>query len=830
MADLFTNTTFYASAVDGFRTPVSKLFEDPDVPDTSDGGASNPDFGGTGGGTPTGGDIGDVDGSGTSTLGPAPTITRKTHDHQVFVSAGGVMSVTYVADGDCTLVPKRPRANMTTSRTDDGRELTITWNVPIGEAGDSTYIGCEAWVYGGDTSENVNSLWDILHIGKDPDDIKTIGIDTAYPVLQAGIERPDLDSGDTVIIKDNTEADPTYSDFFDVLNVGYWGGTSGGTTNFSTPNGVSTSVRTVNVYGQDGVTITGTEEIKKVDKFTTIMAETPLGVILDREHDRRGCSMQGNFRGQDGNREVYGVKIKGIAQRHGPETFLLEGVDECAFEFCTLVMDTNPEQFEAKNGRDWYFGDQANWSNIASRSSYFERCMSIGNDRYGAINGKSPEYLPAGTKHCTFRQMIHTTACGQANIQRIFGGFNHYGARSNDRLNCMVVDSAFYEEGLRPRYTYIATTASYGQYQAPYEHASFMAVNEVGDDYYDEGLLSLNTTTHGYRTEHDDNSMRSQLKNSVFWDRKGDVGASPMMYVSRMDVDNVTVGKNSYPVSPSCVNDIGFSASTRASLSQLLMIHGAWDYAHASSDKTISGQGDSSDGDMCIIPPSAANSTYAGDIAGETLLIESSNAKSSGAHYISRTEENSTLRDLGIGCPNLFPQVSAGGGFRLDGDRDRYDGSGGFQYVNWLSEAPWIEFRRERQQYSCVANGLLFTGAVGMGKAGVNPTDYINRFGTTPNSPLNCPYIDNFYAKALGGGSVRLWWRPVCPAYRATITGYHLYIDGVKVTTDANPVPKDQTSYTYTGINTGSRNFNIVVIDPTLGNSGFSTTLLVTVT
>lgn len=824
MADLFTNTTLYASAVNGLRTPVSRNFEDPDVPDTGGGGAENPDPGGPGGGTPTGGDIGNVDGSGTSTLGPAPGVTRKTHSADIFVAAGGVMAVTYVADGTCTLVPKRPRADMTLSRTDDGRELTITWNVPAGEPGDSTYIGVEAWVYGDDTSENVTSLWDRLHIGKVAGDVKTIGVGTSYPVLQNGIERPDVDAGDTIIIKDGT-----YTDFYDVVNVGYWGGPSGGVTNFTTPNGVSTGVTTVNVIGSDGVTVTGTEDIKSVDKFTTIMAETPLGVVLDRQHNRRSCSLYGNYRGRDGNREVYGVKIKGIAQRHGPSTFVISGADECAFEFCSIVMDTNPEDYIAATGRTWTFGDGALWDSYANRNCYFENCISIGNHRYGLIIRSTPESNERASKHCSFRKMIHTSACSYSNEERIHGGFNFYGARTSERLNLLCVDSAFYEAGHRDRYTFIPTTLSYGQGIAPAEHASFLTVNESGDDFYDEGLISLNTTTSGYRLENDNQNIRSSLKNSVFWDKKGSTGSGAMVYISRMDVDNLTVGKSSNSINESCVRDIGFNASTRASFSKLLMIHGAWDYGYASGDKTISGQGDSSDGDMCIIPTSATNSTYTGDIAGETTLIGSSNAKSSGAHYISRTEEGSTLRGLDLGCSNVFPQIGVGGQRFLDGDRDRYDGTGGNQYINWLSEAPHLEMRKERQEYSCLANGLQFSGALGMGKAGVNPTDYINRFGTTPSHPLNAPYIDNFYVKALGGGGAIAWWRPVCPAYRSTITGYHLYIDGVEITTNG-PLKKDQTTYTYNTINPGTRAFNIVVIDPTYGNSGFSTTVLVTVT
>ena len=74
----------------------------------------------------------------------------------------------------------------------------------------------------------------------------------------------------------------------------------------------------------------------------------------------------------------------------------------------------------------------------------------------------------------------------------------------------------------------------------------------------------------------------------------------------------------------------------------------------------------------------------------------------------------------------------------------------------------------------------------------------------------------------VSNGDSVLTWRPICPAYRATITGYDIYVDNQLVATD---ISKQITSFTITGLNAGTRAFNIVVKDATYGDSGRSRTV-----
>lgn len=831
MADIFTNTTFY-SDVDpntGYRTPISLNYENPDVPDVPDEVVENPDPGGPGGGTGGGGDIGNIDGSGTSTTGTAPGLTRKTHDQDIFVVSSGTMTVTYVADGDCTILPKRPRADMTVSYTDNGREMTITWNVPANERGDSTYIGAEAWVYGSNAAEEaVTSIWDRLHINKTAGDIKVIGAGTSYPIIQTGIERTDIAAGDTIVINDGT-----YTDFYDVINFGYWGGETGGVANTTTPNGVSDGVTTVNVIGDDGVTVTGTEDIISISKYTAVMAATPLGVVLDRGYRNRGCRFYGDYRPtfQGGGRNLHGVKVKGVALRRWLDAFSIEHADDCHFEFCSAVSDINPEDYEAATNRTWGANYESSWNNggsfsmTSARNCSFNTTHSISNARFGYIFGSQTLAGTRGSKHSSVMKSMHTTACVYPYSNIRVQSYTWYGARSIDTTNCMSIDSAFFEAGYRDRYkpsTFEQNTVS------TVEHFSFISTNNLGDDIYSEGLISLNTTSGGYRSKANSSMIQSTVKNSVFWDKKGLISFRPMVEAQSTDFLNITVGKNAtvgIGVS-SCIRD---GADYNGVYENVLMLSGPWNYSYSSTDTSISGSPQSGDLNFGIIPPENSNPAYMAGVTDVTL-IQAQNAKTSGAHYISRTNPGSTLNSQNVGCPDVFPAVGTGGNLKLDADRTRYDGTGGNQYVSWLSEIPWIEFRRERQSYDCLANGQTFTGNVGIGKTGVNPTDYINRFGTTPLAPLNTPFIADIYGKALGSGAVNIWWRPVCPAYRASITGYHLYIDGVKVTPAGSQLSKESHSFSFTSVNTGARNFQIVVVDPVNGNSGLSRPLSITVT
>ena len=814
MPDLFTNTTFYASAdpTTGYRIPVALNFEDPENPDGG-GGVENPDPGGPGGGTGGGGDIGNIDGSGTTTIGNAPSITRKTHSQDIFVASSSTMSITYVAASACTWVPKRPRADMTVSFTDDGLEMTITWPVPANERGDSTYIGAEAWVYGGDDQEAVTQIWDRLHINKVAGDIKTIGVGTSYPLLQPGIERTDVNAGDTIVINDST-----YSDYYDVLNIGYWQDGSNGAINTQTPNGVSDGVDTVDVIGSDGITVTGTEDIVSITKFTTIMAATPLGAILDRNDFYHASRMYGNYRPgeRNGFRAIHGIKIKGIAIRHALSEFSIEHADSCAYEFCHHVSDSNPEDVETKHGEVWRNGDGGQFNATSARNCYFDACWSIGNDRFGLIIGSGTTYGSSGTKHTTFRRMGHTMACLQPNTQSITQDYTIYGGRSVELLNCIAVDGALFKDGYRAPYS----NQSAGPEELRVaEHSAFIATNYTGDDIYYEGIMSLNSTTCGYRCKTDALSIQSTVKNSVFWDKKYGFNSNAMSNAFDTDMINVTLGKNEDVFQGvSCIYDYD-GVSYQGSL----LLSGSWDYSYTSENVNAGGYPSAADVNFGFVPESFGDGSYIASLGtNESTSIEASNAKISGAHYIGYTAPGSTLRENNIGCPDIFATVGTGGNLKLDADLTRYDGLGANQMVNWLAEIPWIEIRRERQAYSCVANGQTFTGNVGISRDGINPTDYLNRFGTTPAHPLNAPMISDIYGKALGSGSVTIWWRPVCAAYRSSITGYHLYIDGIKVTPAGEQEPKESTSFTFTSVNTGTRDFQVVVVDPINGNSGLS--------
>ena len=808
---LFSNTTFFAdTGSNGLRTPVDLNFEStiPNPPPVT-----NPDPGGPGGGTPTGGDIGDVDGAGISTLGDAPTIARKTHSQDIYVSNSATMTITYVASEPCTMLPKGGFEDMVVSYSNDGLEMTLSWTCPANEPGDSYYIGCEVWKYGSDISEATNVLWDRLHVGKISSDIRFIGANTSQLILQNAIDQSDIVAGQTLIINEGV-----YTNSRDHLNVGYYDNNRGLSGVGLLPNGVQDGVYTVNVIGDDGVTVTGTEDIVKISKFTTVMAATPCSAIIDRLNRDFGSSLQGNYRdgGTDGFRTVHGIKIKGVALRNCLRGYSMARTDSCAFEWVSVMHDVLPSEYTAATGNPATYQDGASYAIQSTRNCYIDVFNGIHNNRFGAQMGSKEPWGENASKHTMFRRGFMTTGCVQARVDEIIQTYTGYGARHTRWLNCISIDGALFMAGIERD-----LPLSKSGKPADSEHTSFIHTNDGSDDNLADRCLSLNTSMAGYANDSRNDLIKSSLKNSVFWNKRKLNADGQEWFSSRsmvrgeyVDMLNLSIGKNER------VNT-GFASSALVVESagmdhdNILVAYPRWNYSY--TDQVLIGQpalgGNYAFAPETQLPPA----TYLSSLDQYTT-ITGNNLKTSGFHYISRIERNSTLAGQNTGCQSLFQTIGRTGKLYLDNDLTVYN-------INHLSRGPWREFRRERKTYNCTTNGITFTGDTGVAKDGIHPTDYINREGTSPDHPLNTPYIDDIYGKALGGGAVTLWWRPVCSAYRSTISGYNIFVDGVNI----GPQLKSATSIPLTNINPGTRVFEIQVIDAVYGNSGKSRALTITV-
>ena len=761
-----TNKTFYSNAVP--RTPVIDT-NTPPVEDPNAGGNQ---------GVPTGSDI--------IALGSVPNITRVGHTRDIFVALGATMSISYQADGDCVLLPKGGYEDMVPSWSTDGRTMTLTWDCPVDEPADSTYIGVEVWVHGDtSTTEAYAVHWDRLHVGKTAGDIKYIGANTDWPVLYPALAtRNDYVAGDTAVITDGT-----YSTNDDIVTIGY----SASKYNTTFPNGTTTDI-----------TFEG-NTFKYPVAHSNIMAETPLGVFLDRQHREGGVAMGGDNRpsSSTSNRQTQAINILGIDCLDTPYGFSLGGLDSCSINYSASVVST------LKTESPLSFGNGSNMGKRGTRNANFEYNLSFGNQRMLNFDGSDNI---AGT----WRGIFATNACTQLGDDFVTQTFTGYGSIDHDWLNCWSIDGALYALGI--------INDNLGRKPSP--NGAFITTNGQGHDYYGEGLLTLNTVRAGVFS--DDPNPRNNIKSSVFWHKANvlnDVG-SPMNLRSHVgrgkhNLENVTMGK-SLTASETGASSIQ-SGGLDNNFLRCLIANAVWGNPNPDtvSDATSSAQFT----DLYVVKPPTSISSV---LTASTGYASSTNTpKNLGLHYISRIEEGSVLDLLPNkrGCKNLFAARGRYGKRYSDESHEVYDGTGGLPYVNKMARGPWFEFRRSRQRYNCTSNGLNFTGDVGIAADGVHPVDYVNRFGTDPSTPENCPYIDDIYG-VVDGTTVNLFWRPVCAAYRATITSYTLLIDNAVAQENIDPT---SIGVSIANVPAGERRFEIICIDPTYGNSGKSTPVILTV-
>lgn len=762
-----TNRTFYSNAIP--RVPVIDTSVPPEeVPN------------------PTNPNVGQPTASETITAGTVPNITRVNHSQDIFVPLGTTMSISYQADNDCTLLPKGGYEDMVVSYSSDGRTMTLTWDAAIDEPADSTYIGCEVWVHGDTpTTEAYAVYWDRLHVGKTLSDLKYIGKSTSAPVIFPALRDGAYSPGDSVIITNGT-----YENTNDFIGIGYSGDAG---FNSSFPSGVG-----------EEITHEG-ESFYVPIKHTNIMAETPLGVLLNRNNDSKSVMVRGDARTGPNysNRLTYAINVLGIDLYKGIFGFDLQRTDSCSVNYSASVLDTNRD--ETPRG----FGDGANLVKRANRNANYEYVLSFGNQRLLNLDGN-------GEGRGVWRGVYGTSGATQISGEHITQTFTGYGAANQDWLNCWAIDGGLFAKGIRLPVA--------GNQPSP--NAVFITTNASGHNYYGHGLLSLNTVRSPLYS--DQPSPRNTFKSCVFWQKLNvtnflnePMDRRPMIARGLHDLEDITVGKN---LAATYADTSGINCGhLDVTFTRLLGINPVWDrnVPDIFADPTNTTQFQ----DLYLIKPAPGVDPELPNTSGyavSTLL-----PKDLGAHYISRIEHNSVLANLpgGRGCKDLFAAVGRYGKRYIDASREVYDGTNGRPRVNKMARGPWFEFRRARKRYLCTSNSLTFTGDIGVAKDGVHPVDYVNRFGTDPSTPENCPYLDDTYG-VVDGADVKLFWRPVCAAYRSTITGFSIYIDDVLHLENIAP---NATSVSISGVNPGTRRFEIVCIDPTHGNSGKSTPVILTI-
>lgn len=839
LATRFTNTEFYADLENGKREPVATNIdpdpgpiENPD-PGGDGGGGQNPggdQSGGDDGGNDqgTGGDIGNPSGSVTTTTGGAPVITRKNHSEDIFAQKGVEFSITYVSDRDCTFIAKKGfKKGQVETVSDDGREFTITFTPPLSMPGDSYYIGCKAEVYGDDGQPSSTLIYDIAHIGKEPSDIIRIGRGTGQEILQNALEDSSVGyfSGCTVVVEPGY-----YDDDRDYLHIGQWAASD------VIPNGMRGELVPKVVFQADAVTpfqdADGNDEIQyiqRTSKYTTIISRQPYKAIIDRKNFQRSdIEILGNYRaesftGSTGYREVFGIAVKGFACRNTTYNSRMEKVDSCKITDCSNMQSITTGQYMEQTGEPAFFSDGGMIATRSVRNCTIESINALANNRAGLFISGGGYFHPGqyldSTMYCRFKNIMLTHGCFQPFSQHISQTFLGYGGRNNDLINCWAIDSKFFISGYRSHPTEDRVVSVN-------DHFSFQITNASSEQFNLRRFLAINDSRGGVKLDQGDANTfegRTTISESVFWGKAAGISQNGIMDIRGFgELSNITVGK--VEDAPFYVVHAEFVLSSEG----VLVLNPTWDYAYP-QDPTLFGQPfnlfeNSADDKYCLISDNPTNAKM--NALDNSLFIDRQNTKSSGAQYVGRIDPGTNIANFGAGCTNIFADELRTETEYLDDDDTIYDGRSGERYINSYSRECWESWQEERRGWSTFVDDVEYTGAVGWcEQEGISPTDYINREGTSPDHPTNCPFIDDIYGKVVGS-DVKIWWRPVCAPYRDTITGYDIYIDRIRV---AENQPKEATQATLSNVESGTRVFEIIAKDPTFGDSGFSREVRLTI-
>lgn len=749
--------------------------------DPDEGDVGNPDPGGPGGSDPGGGDIGSPTGGGvvTTTL---PTITRKNHNQDIYLAKGAALSITYVADGDCTMLLKWGYDDMIVSYTDDGREMTVTWTCPANEPSDSTPIGVEVFVYGSDSETDYSNqytvLWDILHIGKTSADIIDFNTGNSIRTNFSRMNSPN----NTLIVPD-----ATYTKDDDEISL----------RNYAFPFSSSP------VNGSFTESGTGTNKTYTVTENSVIISRTPLGSILDRNGKIGGVYIEGDIPEYSGY-NVYGlggravaIKIKGFAVKNSGrgQIGIVKG-EKCAIDGCENIQDMGFRELNT-----FWQGDGAANYIIASLDSNIEYGGGMANERFGNLMAFTLNNPARRSKNA---RNWSTMACVQIESQRRCQDFSFYGATDCKVSNCIAVDDYLYADGIR-------------QGGAGNSISNFNFINTNGANLSTtlSRCMSFNTIKSFWWNNNNssDDADKSLLRHCVTAIKRAHPFGSDTsaFWRNHFDIENTIMGNYEKFPGLSAFFDFGNDDVTG-----LLLVYPGWNYGLI--DSIMGGNSfPNFDGIGIVNPPEEINEYI-------TALVDYYNyasVEAAGVKYWTRTEDGGSARTAGLGPVDFWCAEGRYGKFEADNDNTVYNGSSAsVPYVNWLQRSPWYERQQLRRTYNhTTTDGTVFSGDAGINEAGVHPVDYFHRRGVSPFAPTNCPYIEDIYHKVLSNGTVRLWWRPVCPKYRGTITGLDFYVDGVRVAENQN---KRYTRFDIENLNSGTRSIWIVCKDTTYGDSGHS--------
>lgn len=703
----------------------------------------------------------------------APTVSLTSAVDQQ-IAAGAQYIALFTSDFAGSWEIKAGFDGFTKSVSSDGLTCTVIWNTPGAMPGESFHVTAKCKNFGGESL-----AFDRVHVGINS--ILRVGSGETYADLVAAYAA--MVPGDTVIIKDGTYTGENFRmrrDSYTAVQP-----YQPKTGNFTTNNG-------------------GANPVYTITQFSTVMSETPFGVILDGQgtwangvelwgntdlevdQQNQGWSNGGSIIEKTGT-DRRGIKIAGIVAKNTTgANFWTYHCDHIKHQYC-IGMDANtPAQLPEGNATNFRYQN--------STDCLCEYSFALGGGRYKFSTQRSLRVI--------YRRCIGRTD------QRLgddpIGFVSYYAPREQKAQNILHIDSDTSE-------FWAALGGVQGSYGVPSTgdnaYPQDVTFERCGTLHSDQSFM----TNDGY----DQPDNLTSMKWIDCWSRdvrleEGDLFRDGPAMIDRhthIDIDGI--------VDPGVSQSNFFhNGRSRETITKSILINPGWDRpTQLQADQGpvfYTGESITFD-DGYIYGWTAAGTIEAANRPGPVTLTNTDQVTDPytiGLKYLGRVEPGSQLESEAAGCNNFYFAKGELGAFYGDAN-DELETS-----IEWIPQtcyelaAPFFKAHSYTGQTRTQGIQLL-DGDRGFCATGEDLREYV--LADLGNTPI--PLID---VQKQGGG-LRVLFKPFADNHKTNITGFEVYLDNELAQTCA----ANSHEVLFSSLVSGhSYSAHVVAVDSVKGDSG----------
>ncbi len=708
-----------------------------------------------------------------------PTVTRVSGWGQR-ITKGNVYTAVFSSDYAGFWEIKAGFDGHTKSVSSDGRVCTVSWTTPAGKPGESYHVTAMCKNFGGEAF-----AFDIVHVSVN--NVLLVGSGQTYADLHAAYAA--AISGDTIIVMNGIYS----ADNFQTRIDGY-----GANQPYEPPTGNFT------------LDTGGTDPVRTITQMTSVMAETPFGVILDGHGVWGSCfTIQGNTAfeadyaaepsmGQDwhltgAGTDRCGIKFAGFVCKNtvGANIWVYH-CDHIKLQYCMAIDGNTPPGDSAGNGSSIRFQN--------STDCLGEYCYSCGDGRL--------KFSTYQSKRTLFRRGVFRN--DQRDGTDPMGGVNLYRTVDSAAQNCLQVDSNTSE------FWPAVTDGHQGAFGI-----SSTGINDLPHDCYFQRCGAIHSE-HTFIAQ-DGYDAADDIDNIVFEDMWAYDIALPdnnsLVRDGPMIVNRASVIKIDLKVTPDIDKSNAFhDGRSRQTWNGLIVYMLGWDRdTDTATDQGpifFTGQTASESINMnggYIYESTSAlglNTGNGGDLNLVDVNDETDNPFDRGLMYPGRVESGSILEADGDGPNNFYLAKGAGGTFYGETDWELET------EIDWLGKCLYelaaVHFKTHSYTGPVRSGGsATLSGDRGFCADGEDLRDYItSAYGYTPFPTIS--------GQKQGAG-LKVSWHQFAANHNSNIAGFEIYLDNELAQITAANIHEVVFSslvagHTYTA--------KVVAVDSVTGDSG----------